>query len=546
MIEVRVSVRPEEYDLPVETTFELTLPEALDGERPTRYADRLGQLVIAQRSLNERKAKGQFFTPVQIADLMGELAADGGDHLRILDPGSGSCILSAALLEALTNSEHPPRTLHVDAYETDGYCVLAAEKVLQYSRRLLEARGISLTYRVLSHDFVMSNADALRGDSLFPPAIEDTYDVVIANPPYFKVNKADPVARVAERIVHGQPNIYSIFLATAAGLLRDGGILVCITPRSFASGAYFRRFRDVFFETMKPIAIHTLESRRQAFERDGLLQEWVILKTRRSSEWHTRDVSANVIRLSVSKGAADLQNVRCREVPTRRILDMSTKERFFRLPLDEGDDRALEIVDSWEGSLHQYGLEISTGRVVPFRATDFVVAGEGEHTMPLLWMQHVRAMSVSWPMGLHKPEHILACADSMNLLIPDRNYVLLRRFSAKEQSRRLTAAPLLEGALGYRWVGIENHVNYIYAPAGNMSRSIALGIAIILNSLLLDTYFRVINGNTEVSATEIRNLPLPPLAVIEALGGANTNVFLLDEIDSRVESAVNRHEDRLA
>jgi adenine-specific DNA-methyltransferase len=166
--------------------------------------------------------------------------------------------------------------------------------------------------------------------------------------------------------------------------------------------------------------------------------------------------------------------------------------------------------------------------------------------MPLLWMQHVRAMSISWPIGRHKPEHILACADSMNLLIPDRNYVLLRRFSAKEQSRRLTAAPLLEGTLGHQWVGVENHVNYIHAPTGNMSQAIALGLAVILNSLLLDIYFRVINGNTEVSATEIRNLPLPPLAVIEALGGANTNVFLLDEIDSRVESAVRRHEDLLA
>jgi adenine-specific DNA-methyltransferase len=524
----------------------LTLPDALDGERPTTYADRLGQLAIMKRSQIDRKTNGQFFTPVQIADLMGELAADGGDHLRILDPGSGSCILSASLLEVLANSEHPPKTLHVDAYETDERLAVAAEKVLQYSGRLLEMRGISLTYHVLCRDFVMSNADVLRGDSLFCLAIENRYDVAILNPPYSKVNKADPAAKVAESIVHGQPNIYSIFLAVAAGLLRDGGTLVCITPRSFASGAYFRRFRDVFFETMEPIAIHTLESRRQAFERDGLLQEWVILKTRRSSEWHTRDHSENVIRLSVSKGAADLQNVRCREVPTRRILDMSTKERFFRLPLDEGDDRALEIVDSWEGSLHQYGLEISTGRVVPFRATDFVVADEGEHTMPLLWMQHVRAMSISWPIGRHKPEHILACADSMNLLIPDRNYVLLRRFSAKEQSRRLTAAPLLEGTLGHQWVGVENHVNYIHAPTGNMSQAIALGLAVILNSLLLDIYFRVINGNTEVSATEIRNLPLPPLAVIEALGGANTNVFLLDEIDSRVESAVRRHKNLLA
>jgi adenine-specific DNA-methyltransferase len=35
---------------------------------------------------------------------------------------------------------------------------------------------------------------------------------------------------------------------------------------------------------------------------------------------------------------------------------------------------------------------------------------------------------------------------------------------------------------------------------------------------LLDTYFRISNGNTQVSATELRMMPLPSLSVINAIG----------------------------
>ena len=62
---------------------------------------------------------------------------------------------------------------------------------------------------------------------------------------------------------------------------------------------------------------------------------------------------------------------------------------------------------------------------------------------PLFWMNHVRTMKVSWPIGRHKPEYIKHEVASQPLLVPNRNYVLLRRFSAKEEARRLVAASLL-------------------------------------------------------------------------------------------------------
>ena len=94
----------------------------------------------------------------------------------------------------------------------------------------------------------------------------------------------------------------------------------------------------------------------------------------------------------------------------------------------------------------------------------------------------------------------------------------MRRFSAKEAPRRLIAAPLLAAALRTPLVGLENHLNYVHRPGGSLSEHEAYGLAALFNNSLLDAYFRSSNGNTQVSATEIRALPLPPLDLIEEIG----------------------------
>jgi adenine-specific DNA-methyltransferase len=175
-------------------------------------------------------------------------------------------------------------------------------------------------------------------------------------------------------------------------------------------------------------------------------------------------------------------------------------------------------VDGWTSSLHTYGLEISTGPVVPFRATEFLAEAANGPTVPLVWMNHIRAMDVRWPNGVRKPQYIANQSRSRRLLIPNSTYVILRRFSAKEERRRLTAAPLLANQLPGELIGLENHLNYIHRPGGQLTEDEAFGLAALFNSALLDGYFRCVNGNTQVSATELRTMPLPPRDAIIQLG----------------------------
>src|SRR5205823_8475071 len=122
-------------------------------------------------------------------------------------------------------------------------------------------RGTSLRINVCTDDFIISHSEALKHQpKLFSGPDRKGYDLVISNPPYFKIPKSDPRAKASAAVVHGQPNIYMLFMAVSASLLKNGGEMIFITPRSYAAGPYFRRFREFFFSTMRPKAIHLFGS----------------------------------------------------------------------------------------------------------------------------------------------------------------------------------------------------------------------------------------------------------------------------------------------
>lgn len=496
------------------------IPRPREGERPTAYADRVGEWYAGQATDRQRKVHGLFLTPVQAADFMGGRIKATGPRVRILDPAAGAGILCCAAVEALVLRQLKPDAIELVAYEVDGDLITPLREVLEHLADWCRDRhGATVRARIEATDFILANADAVRPCGLFSSRSQaEGFDAVIANPPYFKIGKSDPRAAAVPDVVHGQPNIYALFMAVGAALLRAGGDFVFITPRSFTSGPYFRRFRAVFFDMIQPTRVHLFGSRRDAFRRDEVLQENVILFGIRQDRW--REVSTGArLAISCSLGVSDLDGAESRELPAGIALDLATVDKVLRLPVCGADDEALAVVDSWPTDLRGLGLDISTGPVVPFRATEFV-AKEGEvpaSHAPLLWMNHVRAMRATWPLDRHKPEYIER-AGSEALLVANRNYVLLRRFSAKEEARRLTAAPWIATDFAIPDVGLENHLNYVHRPGGTLSEDEVWGLAALYNSRLLDSWFRVVNGNTQVSATELRAMPLPAHDTIVALG----------------------------
>ncbi|MDD5672614.1 MAG: Eco57I restriction-modification methylase domain-containing protein [Chitinivibrionales bacterium] len=492
-------------------------------ERPVKISDKLGTHYANSANNDHKKIFGQYLTPIDVADFMAGLASVKlRKHVDILDPGIGSGVLSCALIEKLTGDQKQISSIKLIAYETDSLLLSTIQKSLEYLKKWLLNKSVEFTYDIRLKDFVLEKAFVLNENpSLFgthnPDLDDELFDIIISNPPYFKISKDDPRARAAARVVYGQPNIYSLFMALSARLLKPQGELIFITPRSYASGPYFRSFREFFFSEIIPLQFHLFGSRTEAFDRDAILQENIILHAKRNGKNHD---NTKVV-LSFSNGSHDLQTPQQRKLPLKRIVNLSSANKVVFLPTTENDDQILSVVDSWRGSLHNYEMEISTGKVVPFRAIEYL-SSSGDISngdAPLIWMNSIRNFDIVWPFDRKsKPQYIRVSDNTMPLLNTIGNYVLLRRFSAKEEHRRLNSSPLLKDKLPCRFVAFENHVNYIYRPHGKISKLEAIGISAILNSVYLDTYFRVSNGNTQVSATEIRDMPLPDISTIKNLG----------------------------
>ncbi len=394
---------------------------------------------------------------------------------------------------------------------------------MDFCARELKAHGHVMTYEIHAKDFILDAAATSFGaPSLFADCSHfSDFDAVIMNPPYFKVTKSSPYARVMEDVVHGQPNIYAFFLAAAAQMLKPGGELIAITPRSFCNGLYFRGFRHWFFEKMALDRLHLFESRKQAFQ--DVLQESLITAS------HRLGSPSSTVTISTSRGL-NLHAMDQTVLPTAQVIDDSCGHANIRIPTSPEDLAIAEVVESWPHRFCELGLRISTGPVVTFRATEFLLMEpNGKSTAPLLSVFNVKPFQTEWPSPNKKhPSAFKVCADSQSLLLPTLNYVLLRRFSAKEEHRRLTASFLIASDFSHSFVALENHLNYVYHADRELTADETYGLTALFNSALLDRYFRIISGNTQVNATEIRSMHFPSLRAAAKIGRSVRKLASLD------------------
>lgn len=487
-----------------------------------------------QRSVARHRQKeiGQFFTPAPVASFMASLFDSIPPRLCVLDPGAGIGVLSAAVCERVARLRSP-REVEIHLYETDKDLLPALHSTMERCQALLRQRGHVLEFAVHPKDFILQGPSSVDSDDLYGSSGEAVFDAVIMNPPYSKIRGASKYARTMSNVVHGQPNLYALFMAAAAGVLKPGGQLVAITPRSFANGPYFRSFRRWFLKRMALTRLHVFESRRDAFEEARVLQENVITVARR------QDSPERTILISQSEGKGNLTSLSTISLPTPRVIDDTNGQSIVRMPASGLAVRVMEAVDRWPTRFREFGLRVSTGPVVLFRAAEFVCRGKHvpEAAVPLLSVQNVHPFRILWPATTDRKTWSLIVSDeSKHLLVPSANYVLIRRFSAKEEARRLTACPLLKRAFPYAHFALENHLNYIFHAERSLSESEAFGVAAVLNSYTLDVYFRTISGSTQVNAAEIRDLPFPDLDTVDRLGCRAQIADLADPV--AVESAV--------
>lgn len=440
---------------------------------------------------------------------------------RVLEPAAGGGVLAAAVVEALLAKpvESRPRLIQLLMYELDSRLISGLHELCSQIRLACAKVGVEFDCIIENEDFLLSKL-ALSAEPL------DGL-MTIANPPFLKLNKSsDTRAALHAYAVYGQPNIYALFMAATARITPANGSWCFITPRSWMAGEYFKAARRTLLQHLTIERLHAFESRTEGFEEDSVLQETVITW---GSGRALVEAGANIM-VTRSQGAGDLATAGVQALPVERIVG-DDEHAMFSLPHAE-----IDPFEGWTATLETYGLSVSTGPVIAFRAKEHIKEHAEQGTVPLLWLQHVRQQQILWPVQ-KKREHVLANAESEWMLVPNTPMVVMRRFSPKEDERRVTCAAYL-GHLPGKCIGLENHLNYIYRKGGTMTPAEARGISAFLASGIVDSHFRALAGSTQVNATELRKLPLPPLGTLVRIGERVSDNPSLTEIDEIVTEAL--------
>lgn len=459
----------------------------------------IGQIYTLFLPEQLRARQGIFYTPPMLASRLitkAEKAGTDWTKAHILDPasGGGAFLVQAALriIDAL-HDVAPAIVARNLKTRLEGWEINPFSSWL--SGFFIEVAAAPITAKTGK----LVNPSVRVMDSLCCDQKEfNRFDLVIGNPPFGRL-RLDPHIRARySRSLYGHANLYGIFTELAVRLTKKGGVIAYLTPASFLAGEYFKNLRSFLWREAPPFSLDFVESRKGVF--DGVLQETVLATYRKSANRSSTAVSA----ISLEFSGLDVEHI-----------------GTFELPKQESDPWIIarsaeykEIVSNTQNltsRLADWGYTVSTGPLVWNRYKPQLTSRKSKHTIPIVWAESVTAdgeFIFRSEKKNHKPYFKYSGAKDDWLKI-DRECVLLQRTTAKEQKRRLIAAPMPNSFIeNHGCVTVENHLNMIYPIVEKPAVSIK-ALSAFLNSVTADRVFRCLSGSVAVSAYEIESLPLP-------------------------------------
>lgn len=476
-----------------------------------------------------RKEYGQFFTSVSTAKYMASLISidDNKKMVRILDAGAGNGMLSAAAIEYLSKKRIDE--IQIDMYENDNNTIDLLSKTKEIINKYCVERNVSININIINRNFILDNEDIWRDKDF-----QGIYDIVIMNPPYKKINKCSAESSIMADIVYGQPNIYFLFMAMGCQLAKNEGNLIYITPRSWTSGLYFRKFREYLLNNVSIQKLHLYSSRNKVFDKESILQEIMITSAIKRKE------QEKVVEIRTTESSSSYEQVSKMKIPVEQCISYSDNLNVI-IPTNQEDVEALKFVSKYKQTPRNLGFQFKTGQVIEFRNTKYLKFKKGAKSIPLIHSCNIKDGKVDFKAKKEKPRYYNIDKNNETYKIKNRNMLLVKRFTSKEENRRLQLAVNIQSDNpDILFFATENHLNYMIKNNGEPSKCEIYGIYTILSSKKWDSYYRLISGNTQVNAEELNNMPMPDIETIQHIGREtikcihNKKTVDFDEIIGRV------------
>ncbi|MBB5619547.1 adenine-specific DNA-methyltransferase [Pedobacter cryoconitis] len=460
-----------------------------------------------------RAELGQFFTPGNVGMFMASLFKDIKGEVSLLEPGVGIGSLVGSFVQEAAKRKQLDNLI-IESFDLETGIKPVLEKTINFCNKVAATEGFKIEHQFHRKDFIISAVSEIHKN------MDKRFSHVIMNPPYKKIN-SDGNHRLALRTVGIEAvNLYAAFFALSVEMLKDGGELVAIIPRSFCNGTYYQPFREFLLKSGSIKHIHIFDSRSKAFASDEVLQENIIihfikgLTSQNVTITSSPDANFHIDKDSDTIVTTDMTT---REISFDKLVQPKDKQFFIHIAATSREQDIINRLSCFTTSLEDLGIKVSTGPVVDFRHQDDWIKQPEPGAAPLLYPHHFTG-SFSWPKETKKPNAIRHSPQTNSFLWQNKgHFVVVKRFSSKEEKHRIMAF-VYGSDLPGELIGFDNKLNVFHTNKIGLSKDLAKGLYIYLNSSLLDKYYRQFGGHTQVNASDLKSLHYPDKETLERIG----------------------------
>ena len=463
--------------------------------------------LVREKSKNENIRLGRLFSKKEEATIMAEsfVLDSAKNSYTILDPGAGTGILTAAIVERICKTLPLCKEIFVTCYENNQQFADVLEFNLEKIRKKCRHDyGVRLFATVYRENYLTESKNHYT--VTFYETIPDKYDLVITAPPTELYDKNSEEALATGGVTQLKVGAQYLFLAQASRHLEENGQLTIVLPTSYATAQGLSPLRLSLAESLSVNSIHLFVGKQKNLKRAVPLKKNFIITFKNAPK-------EEKISVSISTGSAQ---TKLPPLPYDFIVDKDSAS--LTLPKSVEDTRIVEHISRLPETLSSLGLKASVGLVIDSKCKGMIFSESGEGKVPLIRQNSIKSGTIQHPAKV--TGQYLAPIEK-SLIQKNKNMVVIKRIPAKSDPRFINSAIYLAAQLpSHKFISTHNKITFIDTvnKDAEMCPRLTFGLFALLNSTIYDRYVSIISKSKQINAKELKSLPLPPRNIIENIG----------------------------
>jgi adenine-specific DNA-methyltransferase len=346
--------------------------------------------LIRERSKSDNVRLGRLFTKKNTARLMADMIKldQTKNAYTILDPGAGTGILSAAIVEHICKNAPDCKQIFLTCYEDNpDFLPMLEDNLERIRKKCRHDYGVRLFSTVYNENYL---TDVKRHYTVtFYGTVEDKFDIIICNPPTHLIDKGSEEADAVGGVTMLKISATFLFAKVAAKHLEAQGQLAILLPTTVATASSLTSLRRELAEALSVRRIHLFVGRQKNTKRAIPLKKNVVMLYENSKEHDNI-----VITTSTDDGSRE----RTVELPPLSYdFVVDKRDGTLTLPKSVEETRIVNYIGGFPETLSSLGLKMSTGLVVDSKCRGMLFDTKVTGTIPLIRASAMKNGEVKFP-----------------------------------------------------------------------------------------------------------------------------------------------------